>query len=207
MKTFRLILLIPALLLMNFRSTSPELTSAERKVVIDYLTSTKKDLLKSIKGLSTEQLNFKSSAESWSIAECVEHIALSETNLFGMIQGTLKEAAQAERRSEIKLSDEAVFEAFSDRSYKVKTKEGFVPTGKFGSHEATVNEFLEKRQKSIDYIKNTSDDLRNHFFTFPVESLGTLDSYQLFFFMAGHTNRHRLQIEEIKGHPEFPKKK
>lgn len=207
MKTFRFILFIPALLFMNFRAMTPELNSAERKLAIDYLTNTKKDLLKSIKGLSTEQLNFKSSPESWSVAECLEHIALSETNLFGMIQGTLKEAADPERRKEIKLSDEQVFKAINDRSYKVKTKEGFVPTGKFGSYDGSVKEFLRKREANIDYIRNTSDDLRNHFFTFPVESLGTVDSYQLFFFMAGHTDRHRLQIEEIKSHPGFPKQK
>jgi uncharacterized damage-inducible protein DinB len=207
MKTLRSILLIPALLLMSFSAVTPELTSAERKAALDYLASTKKDLLKSIKGLSAEQLNFKSSPEAWSVAECVEHIALSETNLFGMIQGTLKEQADPGRRSDIKLSDDDVFKAITDRSYKVKTQEAFVPSGKFGSHEATIKEFLAKREANMDYIRNTSDDLRNHFFTFPVESLGTLDSYQLFFFMAGHTNRHRLQIEEVKSHPAFPKKK
>ena len=207
MKTFRLILLIPALLLMSLTAPTPDLTSAERKFAIDYLNSTKKDVLKSIKGLSPEQLNFKSSPDSWSIAECVEHIAISETNLFGMIQGTLKEAANPDKRKEIKLSDEDVFNAITDRSYKVKTQEAFVPTGKFGSHEATVKEFLAKREANINYLKNTSDDLRNHFFTFPVEALGTLDSFQLFLFMAGHTNRHRLQIEEVKSNPAFPKKK
>ena len=206
MKTFRFILLIPALLLMSLTVPTRDLTSAERKFAIDYLNSTKKDVLKSIKGLSKEQLNFKSSAESWSIAECVEHIAISETNLFGMIQGTLKEPANPNKRKEIKLSDEDVFNAITDRTYKVKTQEAFVPTGKFGSHEATVKEFLEKREANINYLKSTSDDLRNHFFTFPVEALGTLDSFQLFLFMAGHTNRHRLQIEEVKSNPAFPKK-
>src|SRR5688500_19224949 len=145
MQVFRLIILIPALLLMNFKPVTPALTSSERKFAIDYLTSTKKDLLKSIKGLSQEQLNFKSSPESWSIAECVEHIAISETNLFGMIQGTLKEEANPEKRKEVKLSDLDVFNAITDRSHKVKTREAFVPTGKFGSHEATIKEFLAKR--------------------------------------------------------------
>lgn len=207
MKTFRWILLIPSLLFMSFTAMTPELTGAERKFAIDYLSSTKKDLLKSIKGLSEAQLNFKSSPEAWSVAECVEHIALSETNLFQMIQGTLKAPAEPAKRSEVKLSDEEVFNAITDRSYKVKTQEAFVPWGKFGSHEATVKEFLAKREANMNYIRTTSDDLRNHFFTFPVEALGTLDSYQLFFFMAGHTDRHRLQIEEIKSHPDFPKKR
>jgi hypothetical protein len=81
-----------------------------------------------------------------------------------------------------------------------------VPTGKFGSHEITVKEFTSKRDGTIKYINTTSDDMRNHFFTFPVEAIGTLDAYQLLIFMAGHTKRHTLQIEEVKAHPSFPKK-
>ena len=206
MKTHRLTLLIPVLLLMNFTSATPELTTAERQVALDYLKSTKDDLLKSIKGLSEEQLNFRSSPESWSVAECVEHIAISETNLFGMIMGTLKEEANPARRSEVKLADDAVFKSITDRSYKVKTQEAFQPTGKFGSTKATVKEFVSKREETINYVKTTNDDLRNHFFTFPVEALGTMDSYQLFLFMTGHTKRHTLQIEEVKSNPAFPKK-
>lgn len=206
MKTLRLFLLIPVLLLMNFTPVTPELTSAERQVVLDYLKSTKDDLVKSVKGLSEEQLNFKSSPESWSVAECVEHIAISETNLFGMIMGTLKEEANPARRSEIKIADDAVFKSITDRSYKVQTQEAFKPTGKFGSFKATVKEFTSKRDETIKYIKTTNDDLRNHFFTFPVEALGTMDSYQLFLFMTGHTKRHTLQIEEVKSNPAFPKK-
>lgn len=206
MKTLRLLLFIPALLLMNFRAGAPELTKSERKVVLDYLTSSKEDMLKSIKGLTPAQLAFKSSPEVWSVAECVEHITISESNLFGMIQGTLKEAANPARRSEIKIKDDSIFTMITNRSYKVKTQENFKPTGKFGSNEATVKQFVAKRDSTIQYIKTTTDDLRNHFFTFPVEALGTMDSYQLFIFLAGHTKRHTLQIEEVKSNPGFPKK-
>ena len=88
----------------------------------------------------------------------------------------------------------------------MQTQEAFKPTGKFGSFKATVKEFTSKRDETIKYIKSTNDDLRNHFFTFPVEALGTMDSYQLFLFMTGHTKRHTLQIEEVKSNPAFPKK-
>jgi hypothetical protein len=205
MKNLRLLVIIPVLCLLSFSITEPGLTRSERKTARAYMTQTKEDLLTSLKGLTAEQLNFKGAADSWSIAECVEHIALSETNLFGMIQGTLKEKADASKRNEVKNADENIFQIISDRSQKVKTQEAFKPTGKFGSHEATVNEFITKREATIKYIDTTSDDLRNHFFTFPVEAFGTLDSYQLLIFMAGHTKRHTLQIAEIKSHPAFPK--
>ena len=201
----KLLLLIPVVLLTSFTSVEQGITKTERKSAIASLNQSKADLLASIKGLSAEQLNFKSSPDSWSVAECVEHIAISETNLFGMIQGTLKEASNPSKKSEVKLTDEQLFAAISDRSYKVKTQEAFVPSGKFGTHEATVDEFLNKRKANIDYLKKTKDDLRNHYFTFPVEALGTVDSYQLFYFMSGHTKRHTLQIEEVKSNPSFPK--
>lgn len=206
MKTIKLLLLIPVLLFMNFKAVSPGITSAERKAALDYLKQTKADFLKSVKGLSTEQLNFKPRPEAWSVAECAEHIAISETNLFGMIQGTLKDASNPSKRVEVKITDDGIYKAIVDRSYKVQTQEPFKPTGKFGSHDGTVKEFLAKRKSNMDYIKSTEEDLRNHFFTFPVEALGTVDAYQLFIFMAGHTKRHTLQIEEVKSNPNFPKK-
>ncbi|HEY4653014.1 MAG TPA: DinB family protein [Cyclobacteriaceae bacterium] len=206
MKNIRLIFLFLPLLAMNFTAVIPELTSAERKQAVDYMKKTREDLLKSIKGLSPKQLNFKSSPESWSVAECVEHLAISETNLFGLIQNTLKEAANPARRAEIKITDKGLFDAIIDRSHKIKTQEAFVPTGRFGTHQATLKEFSTKRDAAIKYIETTPDDLRNHFFTFPDAALGTVDSYQLLIFIAAHSKRHTLQIEEVKSNPAFPKK-
>lgn len=206
MKKQLLLLLIPVLAF-NLVGQAQGITDAERKAAIKNLKTTQKDLLSSIRGLSTEQLNFKSSPESWSIAECVEHIAISETNIFqGMIQGTLKAEATPEKRSEVKLSGDGVYDAIVDRTYKVKTQEAFVPTGKFGTHDATVAEFLNKRKANIEYLETISDDLHGHYFTFPVEALGTVDSYQLFYFMSGHSKRHTLQIEEVKSNAAFPAK-
>ena len=42
----------------------------DTKFLLNYLKQTRQDFLKSIKGLSPEQWNFKASPERWSIAEC-----------------------------------------------------------------------------------------------------------------------------------------
>jgi DinB superfamily len=206
MKTVKILVLLPALLLLSFKTPAPGITDAERTAALKYLETTKADFLKSIKGLSAAQLNFKASSESWSIAECAEHIAITETNLFGMIQGTLKEPANPAKRSEVKITDETVFAVITDRSYKVKTQDFNLPVQKFGSHDGTVKEFLAKREATMNYLKSTNEDLRNHYFTFEVAALGTVDSYQLFIFLAGHSKRHILQIEEVKANANFPKK-
>jgi hypothetical protein len=181
-----------------------ELTSEERAKAKDHLTASKEAVLKSVIGLSEAQLKFKPTPESWSIAECVEHIAISEDNIMGLVQKTLKDAPDPAKKALIKSDDDAI-KWITDRSMKVKTSENFIPSGKFGSFDETLKAFISKRDASVKFIETTTEDLRGHFFTFPAEVLGTMDAYQIVLFMSGHTKRHTLQIEEIKSHPDFPK--
>src|SRR5688500_10587253 len=136
MKIIKFIFLSTAIVMMSFTTTAT-LTDTERKYAADLLQETKDNLLAKVKGLTPEQLNFKSNAESWSIAECVEHIAISEGNIFGFCQMGLKEPADPAKRSEVKMSDEEIVKMIADRSSKVKTNESFKPTGKFGDFETT----------------------------------------------------------------------
>jgi hypothetical protein len=198
----KLMILLVTLTIVGFTAQETTLTDAERLVAMTEMTASHDHFFETIKGLNEAQLNFKSSPESWSIAECAEHIAISEGSFFNMIQGTLKKPADPSRRAEVKMTDEQVLAMSADRSKKVKTQEPFEPTGKFGSYDATIKDFKTKRIDNIRYIANTQDDLRNHYAEFP---FGILDSYQVFLFMSGHTDRHILQMKEIMAHKNFPK--
>ncbi|MCW9038075.1 DinB family protein [Altibacter sp.] len=199
MKKFLLPLV--AVLLLSFTASENKLTEAERDFAIFELNKSRELLLTALDGLTEAQLNYKSSPESWSIAECVEHIAISENNIFGMMQGNLKSEADASRRAEVKMNDEQVLKVITDRSNKVKTQEPFEPTGKFGSFEKTLKNFKEKRADNMKYVLTTEDDLRNRYAVLP---FGTLDLYQVILFMSGHTERHVLQIREIMEDADFP---
>ncbi len=203
MKTSKLLLLTGIVFLMSFDVLSPGITDAERKRAVDLLSDSRDNLLKKVKGLSTEQLNFKASPESWSIAECVEHLALSENNIFGMYQSGMKVAADPSKRSEVKMTDDAVVGLIIDRTNKIKTSEMFVPSNKFGSYDATLKEFTVKRNNSINYVKTTTDDMRNHYNDLP---FGKIDTYQTILFMAGHSKRHTAQIDEVMTNTNYPKK-
>ncbi|MCB0456719.1 MAG: DinB family protein [Flavobacteriaceae bacterium] len=178
-----------------------QITKEERQNAIAEMIKTQEHFLKTIEGLSEAQLNFKNSPDSWSIAECVEHIALSENNLFGMMMGTLETPADPSKRGEVSMSDEQLMAIIVDRSHKVKTSEAFEPSGKFGTFEETVSAFLEKRKSNIEYVSTTNADLRNHYAQLP---FGTIDAYQALIFMSGHTERHILQMEEVMGSADFP---
>ncbi|MEJ6981523.1 DinB family protein [Pedobacter sp. P351] len=202
MKSKKSLLVAIAFVTMSFNN-SATLTNAERRHAINFLQETQENLLKKLSGLTPEQLNFKADAASWSVAECLEHIAVSENNLFGLTQMALKEPADPSKRNEVKMSDAALVQMITDRSIKRTASETFKPTGKFGSYEATLKEFKTKREFNINYIKTTSDDLRNHYYDFP---FGKVDAYQTILFMAGHSKRHTDQIEEIMKNVNFPRK-
>lgn len=203
MKTRRLVLLLPALLLMNFSSVAPELTRAERQFATKLLTETRDNLLKKVKGLSQNQLNFKADENSWSVAQCMEHIAITESMIFGMVTGAQEGEADPSKHDEVKMTDEEIVGMITDRSHKIKTQEPMEPKNSFGSFEGSVKEFTTKRNEHINYIKTTNDDLRNHYNEFP---FGLADTYQTVLFLAGHSKRHTMQIEEVMANPNFPKK-
>lgn len=199
----KLVLPLVALLLCNFNLVDTTLTDQERKAAVDHLKMSKEKFLASFKGLSKEQLNFKASPESWSVAECAEHLAISENNIWGAVDGALKNPPDAAKRSEIKMSDEDLLKMITTRDHKIKTSEAFVPTGKYGDIKGIQKEFTGKRDAHITFVKDTKDDLRNRVVTFP---FGSMDAYQTIMFMSGHTLRHTAQIEEVKANPAFPKK-
>ncbi len=199
----KLLALLPVLLLFSFTTTSDPLSKKDKKFALNYFKQTKKDLQDAVKNLSDAQLNWKPADSVWSIAECIEHIALSEKNIFDYAQSSLKEAANPDKRKELKFtSDQDVIKLITDRSFRVKTREGFIPSNQFGSAQKSLAVFVERRNGLIDYVKKTDDDLRNHFINSP---FGLVDTYQFLIFLSGHTKRHTLQIEEVKDHPGFPK--
>jgi hypothetical protein len=201
MKTF--LLLTTIMFFFGFQTIEPTISKQERNDAISYLKSTKTDFLKSIKGLSEAQLNFKPDSATWSVAECAEHIALSEKRIFEWGQSSLKNPAEPAKRAEIKLDEKTLIARVTNRSGKVKAPEYLQPKKHFSTTQEAAKAFTEQRSKIIAYLKTTQDDLRNHFVVHPL--LGTIDAYQVIFMTASHGKRHTLQIEEVKSHPNFPK--
>ena len=189
--------------LVAFTSARGGLTKQERAFAAAEMSSSHDHLTIALRNLSEGQLNFKSSSDSWSIAECVEHLATSELAFSEMIQGLLQTPANPANRAEVKISDTDLIAMIKDRSQKVKTQKPFEPTGKFGSYEASLEAFKTKRAANIEFAKTTEADLRNRVQPFP---FGSVDAYQILLFMSAHTERHVRQIEEIVVHESFPKK-
>jgi hypothetical protein len=99
--------------------------------------------------------------------------------------------------------DEIVLERIPDRSHKAQAPEFLRPTGRWATEADLTKAFEDSRAATMEYIRTTNDDLRDHFFDHPV--LGTLDGYQWLLLISAHSARHTAQIEEVKADPNFPK--
>ena len=178
------------------------LEQGERDRAMSHLHATRKVFLDSIAGLSDAQWNFKPAADRWSIAECAEHIAVSDDSLFDLMRQTLKSPVALEKKSAVK--DEFILQVVPDRSVKAKAPEFLQPKRRWPDRETLIAHFKQSRDRNIAYIQTTEDDLRSHFMDHPL--LKTIDAYQVMLLLSAHCERHTAQIDEVKADPHYPKR-
>lgn len=189
-----------ALLLKNQASRNVQVGTDS---LLQYFNETTAELEKQVAGLSEAQLQFKPAPDKWSISQCLEHIIRSERMIFDMAKKGLDQDPQPERRKEIKLTDDNLKNALTDRSHKYQAPKELQPEGIYKDVKTALADFTAARQPVLDYIKKAdAEDLRNHVSDSPT---GPIDGYQALIFIAAHCARHTKQIAEIKADPNFPK--
>ena len=200
----KLLLFVAAVAMISFSSPENTISKKEKKFAAKFLKQTREAVFESVKDLSEAQLKFKPADDSWSVEECLKHIASTEQMLWGMLEGNLKQAATPDKRGEVKMTDDDLVKRIEDRSTKVKTMDPAKPENTpFKSAAEALASFKENRGKLIDYTKSTDVDLRNHVVT--GMPFGAIDGYQFILFISAHSNRHMQQIIEVKANPGFPK--
>lgn len=181
-----------------------DLDQSARKTLLDHLDKSSSEFIASVKGLTPEQWNYKPSAEVWSVAECAEHITLTEGFLREMIEKkVLASTAKPSGNDDDKALDEKVLKMITDRSSKAKAPEPLKPTRQFPTPADAIKKFQESREKTKE-LAASRNDLRDH--VAPHFVLKELDAYQWLLYLSGHTMRHTAQIREVKADRGFPKK-
>ncbi len=177
------------------------MTTAERDRAVAYLQETRAAVLESTRGLSDAQWRHKPSPDEWSIAECVEHLAIVE----GFLLRRLQQIASAPAASEHELAlaagkEDLIVKDAPGRKRKVKGPPATLPKG--GEPGAALAQFVENRELVIAYAATTSDPLRTRLF--PHMVFGPLDGFQWLIFLGAHCERHRRQLEEVKTSAGYP---
>src|ERR1700730_3190116 len=133
MRTRSLAGVLIALLLMAgaAAASAQEVTQAEKDKALQYLETTRKNVLEATKGLSEAQWNFKPGPDRWSVAQVMEHIAAAEDFIRGMVKEKIMMAPAGEPGRDVKKTDEGVLAMVPDRTNKVQAPERLERTNRY----------------------------------------------------------------------------
>ena len=179
------------------------LSKKDREVAMSHMHASRKMFFDSVAGLSPAQWNFKAGPDRWSIAECAEHIAASEGFIWGLVEKlAAAPASKPEDVEKTKGKDEQLMKIVPDRSTKFQAPEPIKPKKLSADPEEYTAKFKTLRDEHIAYIEKTQDSLRDK--VAPHPAAGPIDAYQWVLLISGHTERHTLQILEVKSAAGYP---
>ena len=173
-----------------------ELTTGDRQRLVAHLEMTEGWLMSELKGLSKAQLTFKMTPESWSIMDVVEHLAIAEPQYWQKLRDSMKQPTTTEK---MEATDAAILWYGIDRTNRARTGEARVPHGTFKEVAESLGAFRTLRAEMMTYAKTTTEDMRGRKLL-----EGNMDVYQWFVMISSHSQRHILQIREIKAHGSYP---
>lgn len=173
------------------------MTAGDRQRLLAHLDMTEQWLVSELQGLSKAQLTFKMTPESWSITEVVEHLAIAEPQYWDRVHASLK---QPPATTKPESTDAAILWYGIDRTNRNRTGEARVPKGTYPDAAAALAAFRKLRATMRDYATSTDADLRSYKLL-----EGNMDVYQWCLMISTHSQRHILQIREIKAHAGYPR--
>src|SRR5947209_1771278 len=105
-----------ALLTLSTFASAAVLSESDKNEGLAELERTRAGVVEATKGLSDAQWNFKRAPERWSVAEVLEHIALTEDLLFESTSQKVMQAPAGKPDRDYKSLDKMVLRAIADRS-------------------------------------------------------------------------------------------
>jgi DinB superfamily len=182
----------------------PQLSPEDRAFLTTHLTQTRELVLSEIAHLRPDQWTFRPDNETWSIAECADHIATIEQRVFLLVSKHMQKAPpNPERGAEVQKKTPLLLQAVPSRETRVKVPPGIENT----SHSATPHEFarsFEDRRAILQkYVAETEDPMHDR--VSPHMIFKDLDGCQWLLMISLHSQRHAAQMAEVKAHPSYPK--
>jgi hypothetical protein len=153
-------------------------------------------LIQLCRGLSPEKTAVRLSDAAWTIAEIVEHLAITER---GSMVGVKRSLGQAEAAQELLAQTTDKTNLIQARIptvvRKVVAPEFVQPSGRFKDWPSPLIAFEQERANTIAMEAAADSAYDNRVMPHPI--LGPLTLRQWFYFTSAHTERHTKQIEEI----------
>jgi hypothetical protein len=167
------------------------------------------DVRSSFGELSATQLNWKPSAERWSVAQCFDHLITSNQGYLPIIEqvrGGTKKTRFLERLPVLPgLAGKLLIKSLDPASTrKLKAPKNFQPA-QSNISASVIDDFVAQQDKIVEGMKSTSHlELEQIVITSPAASFVTyslLDAYRI---IVVHEQRHFQQAQRVTAEPTFP---
>ena len=136
--------------------------------------------------------------DSWTIMDVVEHLAIAEPQYWKNLQDPLKQPVKEGFKPQA--TDAGILWYGIDRTERTTTGDARVPRGTFPSVKESLASFRKLRATMLDTARTSQEDFRGR----ALEG-GYQDLYQWFLMISTHSQRHILQVREIKAHAKYPR--
>lgn len=189
---------------------SPALTDEERSELLTMIQDSQDRVMALISGLSDEQWTFKQNPDRWSVAECTEHIVLSQRALLQAAQAALGAAPDPEWHERTNAKADLLKKLLPNRQPfgqgGASAPQEIRPSGTWDRAQA-LREFYTVQGEVVATVETLAADapLKQHTFENPFPIFGWLNAYDWLIYIPLHTERHSRQIEEVQADANYPK--
>lgn len=183
--------------------------SERLQAVVMELEELNADIRTAFGSLTVEQLNWKPSENEWSIAQCLEHIMVTNELYFPNIQKVFDGQHRNNIYSKVPFAADLIAYAMKNslnpnQSRKMKTFKMFEPA-KSSVAEGIVEDLADNHLKLIDLaVKAQQFDIKGIKIAEPLNSALNLRLGDAFEILSMHSRRHFNQAMRVKDNGGFP---
>lgn len=177
--------------------------------LIDELHAVAADARSTFGQLGNEQLNWKPSPDEWSVAQCLDHLVVSNEEFFPLIDKIKRGEHKPSLKERVpilpRLFGSLVLNAVKPEGQrKLKAAKPFQPsTSKIEGD--IVSRFENQQQEIAKQMKATEKfDLRKIIVTSPIASFVTYSVFDAYRIIVAHDQRHVAQAKRVMRREGFP---
>ncbi len=171
------------------------MTTEERAQIIRLLHDSANEFLEFVTGVSDAQWTCPADSERWSIQQIAEHIVLGEQIILAKAAEALANPAVEEWEVQDARKTKFLHRVLPDRSHKAAAPAPLAPRHDW-TRDETIARYQEARARTLRFIEEMHQPLKNHAAEHPMAVFGKLNAYQWLLYIPLHNSRHNQQIAE-----------
>lgn len=161
-----------------------------KQEILKDLENTTDELLKTLDGVKSEDVDRVPFEGSWTAGQLAEHLLKSDETMLKILNGETK---KSERKHDEKV--EGIKKIFLNFSSKMKAPDFNTPLESVHKKDNIVSTFEENKKGFSDVIK--SKELSEICTGFSLPGLGEMTRYEWIYFNIYHKQRHTHQLKNI----------